>query len=814
MSPVAVALLVALATAGQVARPNEKVDNSPPRSAPGSDIVADENLLKAAGLPPTDAALLEFFRKRVPPAPPREAIAKFVDQLGDKVPGARDQAAEVLIAVGYAAVPLLRPAANRVDDEELSGRARRCLEYIEGPLAASLTGAALRVLAARKPAGVSEALLGYVPFAENDGILQEIEAALLACGLRDGKPDPALLEGLKDPVPVRRWTAARVLCRGGGAAERAAVRPLLKDLRPSVRLQAALSLAAAREAEAVTVLIDLLAELPLEGRKQAEEFLAELAGDWAVTGPPGNDRLSGRLRREVWSAWWRSTDGPLLLEELRSRTLTDDEREHVLGQIRLLDDASEEVREKASQALADFGPRACPLLRRAIQQGQAGSSQRVAECLASLERAGSRPLPAAAPNLLALRRPAGVVEALLAYLPFADPESIDGLVDLLASLGCTDGKAAPALVQALADRVADRRVAAAMAVCRGRAEQHLAAVRKLLDDPDLRVRLGTAQALAGHGDRAAVGSLVSLLGVLPEEQLGEAIDFLMRLAGDDAPAVNVEADPKARGPAMEAWKSWWREKGPNLDMARVAGAHRASGLFLVVDHQGGRVLEVAPTGKVRWQVSGINYPWDAQVLPNGRLLVVDQGNRVSERDRQGKVLWQTIVPNVIAAQRLPNGHTFAVTRNALQVLDREGKQAFNYAFAGGWIMAGRRLRDGSMALVTYQGQYLRVDAQGKEIKRFMVPFNPNFGVSGAEVLPGDRVLIAVPNPAKVTEYGADGKVVWEASVNNPGFPTRLANGHTLVPVQGGNVVTELDRSGRVISERKDLPYTPFRIIPR
>ena len=48
----------------------------------------------------------------------------------------------------------------------------------------------------------------------------------------------------------------------------------------------------------------------------------------------------------------------------------------------------------------------------------------------------------------------------------------------------------------------------------------------------------------------------------------------------------------------------------------------------------------------------------------------------------------------------------------------------------------------------------------------------------------------------------------------PSTTTRLPNGHTLVPGNAYTTLAELDRSGRVISEKKDLPFRPFRVYPR
>jgi HEAT repeat protein len=813
MSPVALTLVLAAHTLGHPTLPWPAL---PSRAA--SEVALEVDRVKTAGLAVNDAALLEYFRERTPPPPAPEAIATLIRQLADKKPAVRDKAAADLIGLGWPAVSLLRLAANDAEDLEVSARARHCLEYIEGPPAADLAQAAARILAAHRPAGATPVLITFLPFADNDAVLQEVETTLVALAQHDGQVDPQLLEALKDPVPVRRGSVARVLCQGGGAVGRSAVRPLLKDPRPSVRLQAALGLAETYDAEAIPVLIELLAQLPLEGRRQAEEYLADLAGEWSVTGPAGNDRLSGRLRREAWAAWWRGADGPSLVAELRTRTLNDDDRDKVVALLRQLEDASDEVREKAVNALLDFGPRAVPLLRHAARDGGPNAAPLAAQCLEALERTGPRPLPAAALRLLTMRRPEGAVEALLAYLPFAENDSNSThFVDLLVALGCADGKADPALVRGLADRVPSRRSAAAMALVRGRADEHLRTVRKLLKDPDAEVRLRCAVALAGRGEKDTVPVLIGLLGVLPPELAGEAIDYLVHLAGESAPEVNYGTDAKARKATVAAWEKWWKEKGPGVDLAR-ADPLRHSGALLVIELQGpkgtGRVLEVNAAGKIRWQIEGLNYPIDAQVLPNGHVMVVEQHNRLSERTRDGKVVWEKFIPNVCQVEALPNGQMMVVTRQSLQLLDRARKPILTHSNAGGWILAARHFRDGSMAYVTYQGQYVRIDAKGKEVKSTNIPFNANFGVNGAEVLPGDRVLISIANSNKVTEYSADGKVLWEATVNNAGGPTRLANGHTLVCNSAFTTLTEVDRSGRIVSEKKDLPFHPFSVYPR
>lgn len=80
----------------------------------------------------------------------------------------------------------------------------------------------------------------------------------------------------------------------------------------------------------------------------------------------------------------------------------------------------------------------------------------------------------------------------------------------------------------------------------------------------------------------------------------------------------------------------------------------------------------------------------------------------------------------------------------------------------------------------------------------------------AEVLPNDRVVAAL-NIGRVVEYDEKGKSVWEANVVNPAVPHRLANGHTLVAQNGTNHFFDIDRRGKIVSEKKDLEYKPWRI---
>lgn len=803
-----------------IAQPVAKKPASRP-TPPTPAVVNDDQILKNVLADTSGPALLAFFRQRMTPSIDAEQVAKLTKQLSDNSEEIHSKAIAELVGLGPLVVPELRRTVNRADNEETLSRARKCLQAIEGSGGSAVVQSAVRALAAHNPEGAAQTLIQYLPFADDETVMQEIETALLAIGKRDGKAEPALMHALTDDVPIRRGFCARVLCQIGGKTERAAVRSLLKDAKPSVRMLAALSLTELHETEAMPVLIDLIAELAPEGRKRVEEYLSELAGEWSVKTPQGGDAVSGRLRRELWSAWWRTLDDKQLLDEFRSRTLTEEERGRAVEWIGKLGDASADVHTKAAEALIGMGPRVASLLRQTLERRDSGpNSERVTglvrQCLAAIEGGSGRPLPEAATRLLALRRPQGTVETLLAYVPFAESETIAAqIVDVLASAGCSGGKADPALVRALEDKASVRRATAAVALCKGQTdEEELSAVRKLLKDPDTTVRLRAAIALAHRGDKSTVPVLIALLADLPLDLVWEAEEVLTTLAGDNSPNQRVGNDKASRTASVDAWKKWWQKEEKNVDLAKLNDAERGSGVLLAVDMQAGKVLEVTRNGRIRWQLQGPQWPWDAVVCRNGNVFVAQQNtNQVSMWSRQGKQIWQSPCNMPFYCQQLRNGNIFVACRQQISEFDINGKEVSSRQLVNlNWIIGGYRYPNGHVGLFTQQGQYVRLDANGKEVKTYQVSM-PGGVAMNAEVLPGDRIVASL-NIGRVAEYNDKGKSVWETNVVNPAVPHRLANGHTLVAQNGMNHLYELDRKGKVITEKKDLEYRPWRIRSR
>jgi HEAT repeat protein len=602
-----------------------------------------------------------------------------------------------------------------------------------------------------------------------------------------------------------RWILVLLLLTAGSATPTARAEPtlrkLLHDPTPDVRLRAALTLAEAHDADAIPVLIDLLAELPAPQRHRVEEFLTRLAGEWApIVSFQGEDEIARQIRRDTWAAWWRNVDGASLLAAVRARTLTAQDREKIKGLIgKLAGDFA--TREVASKELLALGRRSLSPLREAAKDKNTEVARRAKELIERIEEEPGDRLPVAVVRLLGVRKPAGAVEALLAYLPLVEEENFSGDVrKSLTALALRDDKPDSALVRALDDAQPSLRAMAAEALIQGGGAQGRSVVRKLLKDavPEVRMRVALAFALAR--EREGVAVLIDLLAVLSAEQVGQVEDTLYQLAGDSAPEVSLGTEPAERKKCRDAWAAWWKLNATRVDLGRLT--RRAwLGYTLLCDMGGGRVFEIDRNGKERWSIENLRGPVDAVVVPGQRVLIAEyQGRRVTERDFTGKILWSKQVPNPVGVQRLRNGNTFIATRSQVMEVDRSGKEVYTITNLPA-ISAAYRSRRGPIVCLTQPNQCILVDTAGKQLKNF--PCNHgNNGYGGLDVLSNDRILVTLQDIGRVVEYDREGKSVLELQVPGAMTATGLPNGHILVASQNTQRAFELDRTGKTVWEFK------------
>jgi hypothetical protein len=509
------------------------------------------------------------------------------------------------------------------------------------------------------------------------------------------------------------------------------------------------------------------------------------------------------------------TDGPGLITYFQKRTLADDTRAKVARLIHQLGADTFKEREQAGNELEDLGGLVRAQLAQATKDDDAEIRRRARRILIKLGPASAEnALYPVAARVLASRKPAGAAKALLDFLPCV--EDVDVAEEVARSLAPValgkDGKADPAVLAALTDRFAIKRYSAAEALIAVGGAAHRPAAKKLLADPESVVRRHVAVALLMAREKSAVPTLLELLKAKSSDDADAAEDALALLAGEDAPTPENDSRP-AHDRHVKNWENWWKEKGEKIDLAKLdlTGTGRATLVALLSNNMvGGRgrfsngsVMELDNNGKVRWEIKDLMYPVHVSKHRRDRVLICEyQRNRVTERDLTGKIVGmdRNVNGQIVSAERLPNGHTFIVTRNQILELDAKGAEVVSIPRNAYDCLCAKRMKDGKIHMISSQGQFIRLDASGRELKKdFIQGVNAPLGFS-AHFLPRGGVVVPDYNGSKVREYDASGKMIWEVDVQNPGSVVRLGNGNTLVASRATNALLEINKAGKSVKQ--------------
>jgi HEAT repeat protein len=737
---------------------------------------ADEELLRSAGLRPEARDLIEFFRQRTLTDEHHRQFERLIHELGDERYEAREAASRRLVAAGPPVLPFLRRAVKDAD-LEVARRAEGCVSQIERGPGASLTTAAVRALVRLNPSGALPALLNYFPFADDEWVEDEVLTGVGRLGARQGRIDPILYATLRDLSARGRAAAAFVVGRVGSVEDRRRVRPLLTDPDAKVRT--------------------------LAGRGLLGDLARRISPDRAADEKVVRDGGVG-------------TDAAGLAAFFARRTLSDERRQQIESLVRQLGSHRFMEREEASRKLLAEGPPVLPFLRKVVQEGDLEMARRAESCAGEITRGPGPAVPVAAARLVSAGPPAGAVALLLRYLPYADDELVEEeVLFALGELSVRQAGIDPALTAALQDPLPARRAAAARLLGQVGEPEQCTAARRLLSDPDPKVRLHAAHGLLAAKDRDAVPVLLALLASASPNIAGLAEGLLRRVAGDEAPnEIAGQGSEEAGQKGRAAWAAWWRDHGGALDLSRMDVSRRQLGLTIVAELDSNKVWEFGLDGRVRRQLTNLEGPIDAEVLPGGRVLVAEhQAQRVTERDLHGRILWEKkVTGNPITCQRLPNGNTFIATYNHLLEVTRDGREVYTRDTNAGPrfpVFGAHRRRDGHVACISAQGTLTETDpAAGKLVRSVQVANNG--GWCGVEALPGDRFLVAMSNQNRVAEIDAAGKTVWECSVPGASHATRLANGHTMVACMTTRRLVEVDARGKTVWEKK-TDGRPFHV---
>lgn len=279
------------------------------QTQPAPENAQAEKVVTGAGIKIDGDTLLAFLKRRTLSESERRRLAALVRQLGDSSYEVRTRASADLTAAGVNATRFLKPALDD-PDLEIARRAERCLEILQRGPGPELSAAVARLVGSGKPPGAVEVLLGYVPFADDETVEEAVLAALVEAGLHDGRADALVLTALTDTDPERRAAAAFVVGQATDPGQRRPALRSLVDPEVKVRFQAARTLFAAGEKEAVPALIALLTEGTPEIAWEAEELLCRIND----AGGPGGylDTASEQNRRQcraAWESWWKTHEG-------------------------------------------------------------------------------------------------------------------------------------------------------------------------------------------------------------------------------------------------------------------------------------------------------------------------------------------------------------------------------------------------------------------------------------------------------------------------------------------------------------------------
>ena len=508
---------------------------------------------------------------------------------------------------------------------------------------------------------------------------------------------------------------------------------------------------------------------------------------------------------------------------LLQRTLSESDQTKIQDVIKRLGSADFEDRQKATQAAERFGPAAVGPLRKAaaidpmnVNGTDFEIAYRASDVLKRVEKVPHAAVAAAVVRALAKSATPETSKILLGFLPVADDVTVvDEIRKTLTLHAVRDGKADPTLLEALKDSSALKRVTAAVALIEGGpttqpihipdAYPKVREAAKVEKDTETRFSMLFALVTIAKA-KDCIPDLIDLLPELPRGQLWQAEDYLLQLAGKDAPKVNFGKSKEAVTKAQTAWKEWWAKTDPSFDADKFTYTPRIQGrtLLALMDNlggAGGAVVELGPDMKERWRINNLQSPMDVKVLADGSIAIAEsQTNSVTIRDTQGRNLGTKSImgngnlrisgsPQQI--QILENGGMLVVCRNVVvefkMVNDKE-EQLVIYNRANNYdICSALRLPTGETAVLLQNGpnHCIFLDAKGVEIPNKKLKVGSPYYQAHMERVGTDNLLVTEMN--QVAEYSMkEDKLVWKKAIGNVKSIQRLPNGNTLMVEANAN----------------------------
>lgn len=215
----------------------------------------------------------------------------------------------------------------------------------------------------------------------------------------------------------------------------------------------------------------------------------------------------------------------------------------------------------------------------------------------------------------------------------------------------------------------------------------------------------------------------------------------------------------------------------------------------IAGQDGKHLAIVNAKGEIEWSMPiGANH--DAQLLPNGNILMQTSYQKIVEIAPDKKVVW-----SYDASKMNGNG-------------PEEGKKGRPVE-----VHAIQRLADGNTMIVeSGPSRILEVDKDGKiakEVKLTVKNHSTHSDTRNARKLENGHYLVAHESDGTIREYDAEGKIVWEFEVplfdkksagghgpeafgNHCYSAVRLPNGNTLIGTGNGHSVLEVNPAKEIV----------------
>jgi hypothetical protein len=345
-------------------------------------------------------------------------------------------------------------------------------------------------------------------------------------------------------------------------------------------------------------------------------------------------------------------------------------------------------------------------------------------------------------------------------------------------------------------------IGALAAVTGGGTDASSAFMRGLLNDPEARVKLAAARALADRGDRKCLATLVDLL-TAHDVRVRHASASLLRALTGRRSEYAAWVEPDAQPAALQDWRDWLAADGATATLTYPVGsAEPESGRTILCLYSKNEIVELDAAGHQTFAASEPGgCPWAAEGLASGgRLVALYSTNTVVEYAPDGRERARIPVPGgPMSVRRLDNGNTLVACNNAQKVVevDEHGKIHWELSACGGPCDAVRL--DNGHTLVTLQNAnaVVEYDSGGKEVWRIEGLRTPR----SASRLEDGNTLVCDLGSGRVVEFDPSGNEAWsQGGFTSPFAAQRLTSGTTLV--SDTQAVKEIDREGKVISEVK------------